>query len=70
MAKKDAPQNGRERLEDALAMLIQNQASFLGRLSETERVTSERFARIEADMAAITRRLVESYREMVKEKRG
>jgi len=46
---------GNGRLEEALATLIQNQASFLTRMSETDlrvadidRVNSERFARIEA----------------------
>jgi len=57
-------------------MLIQNQASFLGRLAEAERVSSERFARIEADIAAILRvlaehsRLLERLPEAVREKIG
>jgi hypothetical protein len=66
LATKRTPQNGRERLEEAMAMLIQNQAAFLGRLSENEqrlteaeRLSAERFARIEADMAAILRVLAE-----------
>ena len=46
---------GNGRLEDALATLIQNQASFLARMSEIDlrvaemdRINPERFARIEA----------------------
>jgi len=66
-----------------MAMLIQNQATFLGRLAEAERMSSERFARIEADMAAILRvlsehgrilaehsRLIERLPEAVREKIG
>ena len=76
MAKPRAAKNGHERLEEAMAMLIQNQASFLGRLSETEHATSERFARIEAGIAAILRvlaehiRLLERLPEAVREKIG
>jgi hypothetical protein len=46
---------GNGRLEEALATLIQNQAAFVARMSEIdarvsemERINSERFARIEA----------------------
>ena len=46
---------GNGRLEEALATLIQNQATFLARMSEIDarvadmdRINSERFARIEA----------------------
>jgi hypothetical protein len=66
-----------------MALLIQNQAAFLGRLSEMDRTTSERFARIderfariEADMAVILRvlaehgRLLERLPEAVREKIG
>jgi hypothetical protein len=76
MPAKRAHQNGHERLEEAMAMLIQNQAAFLGRLSETERVSAERFARIEGDMAAILRvlsehsRLLERLPEAVRDKIG
>jgi hypothetical protein len=52
MARARDRRNGR--LEDAIATLIQNQASFLARMSEIdqrsselERINSERFARIE-----------------------
>jgi hypothetical protein len=76
VATKRTPQNGHERLEAAMAMLVQDQAAFLGRLLEIERTTSERFARIEADMAAILRELVEHRRvlerlpDAVREKLG
>jgi hypothetical protein len=73
LARKATPQNGHDRLEEAMAMLIQNQAAFVGRLSESEsrhseferrhlefeRETAERFARIEAKMAEIIRVLSE-----------
>ena len=69
LARKNAAVNGHERLEEAMAMLIQNEAAFLGRLSETERrlaeserLTSERFGRIEADIATILRVLAEHSR--------
>jgi hypothetical protein len=51
--------NGRRRLEEAMAVLILNQAAFLGRLAESERVSAERFGRIEADIATILRVLAE-----------
>ena len=64
-------------------MLIQNQAAFVNRLSETERAhaecerkTAERFARIEGQMAEIIRvlaehgRLLERLPEAVREKVG
>jgi hypothetical protein len=59
-----------------MALLIQNQASFLGRLSDLERASSERFSRIEADMTAILRvlaehgRLLERLPEAVRDKIG
>jgi hypothetical protein len=57
-----ARSNGRDRLEEAIAILIQNQAAFVAQMRETEkrmaetdreiadaeRINSERFARIEA----------------------
>jgi hypothetical protein len=83
LAKKEATQNGRERLEEAMALLIQNQATFLSRVSETdrrhlefEREANERFARIEAKMGEIVRilaehgRLLERLPEAVREKIG
>ncbi len=39
--------NSANHLQEALAILIQNQAAFLGRVSEMDRINSERFARIE-----------------------
>jgi hypothetical protein len=76
MARKVAPENGHGRLEEAMAMLIQNQASFLGRMAEIERATSERFGRIESDMTTIIRvlaehsRLLEQLPEAIREKIG
>ena len=68
MARKATSQNGHDRLEEAMAF-IQNQAAFLARVSETDRLsaeyrreqleiereTKERFARIEAQIAEIIR---------------
>jgi hypothetical protein len=66
VAKKGTTSNGNGRLEEAMALLIQNQAAFnanqtafLARLAEIDRVTSERFQRIEKDIAAILRVLAE-----------
>jgi hypothetical protein len=49
-----AKNGGNGRLEEAMALVIQNQASFLAqlaeinrRIAETDRISSERFARIE-----------------------
>jgi hypothetical protein len=81
--KSPAPQNGRDRLDEALATLIQNQAAFVGRLAENdrrhleyERETAGRSARIEAQMAEIIRvlnehsRILERLPEAVREKVG
>jgi len=83
LARKSIPQNGHDRLEEALAMLIQIQAAFVGRLSENERrhleyerEANERFARIEAQMAEIIRvlsehgRLLERLPEAIRDKIG
>jgi hypothetical protein len=83
LARKATPQNGHDRLEEALATLIQNQAAFVGRQAETERrhleferATAERFARIEAQMAEIIRvlnehsRLLERLPEVIRDKIG
>jgi hypothetical protein len=76
MAKTPATSNGGGRLEEAMAMLIQNQASFLSRRSEIERTSSEQFGRIEQDMSAILRvlaehsRLLERLPEAVRDKIG
>ncbi|HEX7448705.1 MAG TPA: hypothetical protein VF306_14230 [Pirellulales bacterium] len=76
MAKKRTNQKGRDRLEEAMALLIQNQAEFVSSMAETnrhiaendriwadtQRENAERFARIERDMAAIIRTLAEHSR--------
>jgi hypothetical protein len=73
LATKRTPQNGRDRLEEAMTtlmqnqtMLMQNQAAFLARLSENDRrlaeaqrLSADRFARLEAEMAAVRRVLAE-----------
>jgi hypothetical protein len=41
LAKKRIPLNGRDRLEEAMATLIQNEAAFVGRLAETDRAHVE-----------------------------
>lgn len=71
MARKATSGNGRDRLEDALATLIQNQAAFVNRLEETdrrhvefERESAERFARIESQMAEIIRVLNDHTRQL------
>jgi hypothetical protein len=83
VAKKNASSNGRSHLEEAMALLIQNQASFLSDLREIERdrreierATSERFSRIETTMASILRvldehsRMLERLPEAIREKIG
>jgi hypothetical protein len=62
LAKKIPSSNGRDRLEEAMALLIQNQASFLSDMRQIERASSERFARIETDMNAIMRILADHSR--------
>jgi hypothetical protein len=73
LAKQSASANGRSQLEEAMALLIQNQASFLSDLREMERdrremerdrreierANSEHFLRIEATMTSILRVLDE-----------
>ena len=57
-------------------MLIQSQAAFLGRVSEMDRLSSERFGRIEANIAAILRilsdhgRTLEALPQAVRDKIG
>lgn len=83
MAKRSTSANGQSHLEEAMALLIQNQASFLSDLRDierdrrdTERANSERFSRIETTMASILRvldehrRLLERLPEAVREKIG
>jgi hypothetical protein len=67
MARTKGQSNGR--LEEAMANLlqtqalfVQNQAAFLARMSEMERINSERFARIEALLNEHTRILIEHSR--------
>lgn len=69
LAKRTTPENGDARLVEAMALLIQNQAAFLGRLAEIDRATSERFGRIEQDMAAILRVLSEHSRVLAEHSR-
>jgi hypothetical protein len=83
LARKSTQPNGRDRLEAAMALLIQIQAAFLSRVSETdrrhlefERETRERFERIEKQIAEIIRvlnehtRLLERLPEAIREKIG
>jgi hypothetical protein len=69
LAKHSPTQNGHDHLEEATALLIQNQASFLGRLAEAERVSAERFGRIEADISSILRVLGEHSRVLAEHSR-
>jgi hypothetical protein len=72
---------GNGRLEEAMALLIQNQASFLARITEidhriaeTDRINSERFARIEALLLEHNRilaehtRILEALPEVIRQK--
>jgi hypothetical protein len=81
MAKGRNAGNGR--LEEAMAMLIQNQAAFLARasdmdarLAETNRISAERFARIEERLNHIEAILLEHNRilqalpDVIREKIG
>lgn len=74
--KKTTTRTRDNRLEEAVALLmqsqatsmqnqatlVQNQATFLARVSEMDRINSERFARIEQTMEAILRVLSEHAR--------
>ena len=52
--RKTATEPGRNNhLEEALALLIQNQASFLSQMVEMNRTSTQRFARIEEELAGI-----------------
>jgi hypothetical protein len=83
VARKRTSQNGHDRLEEALATLINNQAAFVNSRRETDRLhaqfereTRERFVRIEAQMTEIIRvlnehtRILERLPEAVREKIG
>lgn len=74
MARAKSEKNGR--LEEAIAILLQNQASFLARMAEMDRISSERFARIEAILIEHSRilgehtRILERLPEAIREKIG
>jgi hypothetical protein len=83
LATKRASGNGSHRLEEAMAMLIQNEAAFVGRLAENERrhleferETAEHFAAFESKMAEIIRavnehnRLLERLPDEIRERIG
>jgi hypothetical protein len=83
VAKKVASANGRSHLEEAMALLIQNQAAFVTDMAahrrdmrELERDNRERFSRIEATMSEIMHvlaehsRMLERLPEAVREKIG
>jgi hypothetical protein len=69
-------ENGHTRLGEAMAQLVQAQAALvqtqmplLGRMAESERLSTERFARIESDIAAIFRVLGENSRVLAEHRR-
>ncbi len=71
-----AKPHGNGRLEEAMAILLQNQAAFVGRMSETDRINaerdrinSERFARIEAILMEHSRILAEHSRILADHRR-
>jgi hypothetical protein len=78
-----AKSSGNGQLEQALATLINTQASFLAQMRDMDRVTSERFARIEAILGDHSRiladhsrilaeivRMMQALPEVVREKIG
>ncbi|MBY0513333.1 MAG: hypothetical protein K2P78_05420 [Gemmataceae bacterium] len=71
MAAKGGSQNGHHRLEEAMAILINTQATLTAQLGENarrhleyERATSERVDRIEAQMKEFVRILTEHNRRL------
>jgi hypothetical protein len=75
MARARSNRNGR--LEEAMATLLQDQASFLARMSEIDarvsemdRINSERFARIESLLLADHNRILEALPDAIREKIG
>ena len=71
MAKKAATNNGHNRLDEALTLMIQNmailtqnQATFIGQIAEIERATSDRFARIDERFARIDERFARVEQDM------
>jgi hypothetical protein len=76
VARRVTTQSGHNRLEEAIAILLQTQAAFLARLAESdkrladnEREASERFARIERDLTAILGVLSEHSRVLSEQSR-
>ena len=59
MARKGTSRNGRDRLDEAIAMLIQNEAAFVSRLAENDK----RWAEIERHHLEFERRHFEFERE-------
>jgi hypothetical protein len=84
MARSKGNANGHlGRLEEAMATLLQNQATFVqsqlafqSRMAELERVTAERFARVEAILLEHSRifaehsRMLQALPEAIREKIG
>jgi hypothetical protein len=71
LARKGISRNGRDRLDEAMAMLIQNQAAFVAQHADLERrhlelrsEAVERFARIEAQIAQIIQVLTDHSRQL------
>jgi hypothetical protein len=62
MASKDSSRNGHSRLEEALATLIQNQASFVANQRETDRLHAELQRETRADIANIKSQMAEIIR--------
>lgn len=71
MAKKVTTENGQDRLNEAMTMLvlnmailIQNQAAFLGQMAEIERSIAERFARMDERFARSDERFARMEQDM------
>ena len=71
MASKGTPSNGQTPIDAAIAILLQNQASFVAQLAENnrlhleyERETKERVARIESQTAEVIRILTDHNRRL------
>src|ERR1700722_16302454 len=67
MAK--ATRNGNGRLAEAIAILLQNQASFLARISDMDKISAERFGRIETILLEHSRILAEHSRILAEQGR-
>lgn len=73
MARKEAAQNGHDRLEEAMATLIQNKASFVNRLAESDPAHVEMERRHLAEIIRVLAehgRLLERLPEAVRDKIG